>query len=336
MSAPLSSHRPVRWGIAATGKISATLVDEIRRTPGCEVAAVGSRSEASAKRFAAEHGIGRAHGSYTALGEDDEIDVVYVGASHSAHFSIARACIDAGRPVLCEKPLTVDANEAESLISLARAKRVFLMEAMWMRCRPGFSRLKEVLSSGEIGDVRTLRAELGFVPSKEDRRGRLFDPAQAGGALLDVVIYPLTLAYATFGPPAEVRALAHLSGGVDLSIAVAMSWASGKTALLGGSLEASSDRTAAFAGSEGRLVLADPFHYMESFTVVPLSGEPRTENPPYEGVGYVHEIAEVVRCLRLGLTESPLVPLDDSLDVMRILDECRRQIGLEYPDSAFA
>jgi len=335
LSKPLSPGLPVRWGIAATGKISATLVDEIRRTSGCEVSAVGSRTKHSADLFATKHGIARAHGSYAELVADDEIDVVYVGTSHSAHYAIARQCIELDRPVLCEKPLTVDSGQTELLVALARARGVFLMEAMWMRCRPGFRQLMEVLSSGAIGEVSTLRAELGFVPPVEDQAGRLFDPAQAGGALLDVGIYPVTLAYAAFGQPMELRAVAHVSGGVDLSIAVAMRWDDGKTALLGASLEAASDRTAVFAGSRGRIEISDPFHQVESFTVLPLAGEPRTEIPTFQGVGYVHEIAEVVRCLRLGLTESPLVPLDDSLAVMRILDECRRQIGLEYPAVAF-
>lgn len=335
MSEPLPSDRPIRWGIAATGKISATLVDEIRRTPDCEVTAVGSRTKASAVRFAADHGIGRAHGSYAALVEDDEVDVVYVGASHNAHFPIARDCIQLGRPVLCEKPLTVDASQAATLVELARARGVFLMEAMWMRCRPGFAELQATLANGAIGDVLWLRAELGWSATPDQRRGRLADPAQAGGALLDVGVYPITLAYAILGPPHAIRAVAHISGGVDRTVAMAMSWDNGATALLGGSLESDLDRSAVFAGSEGRLEIAAPFHHVEKITVVPIDGPATSSTPPHEGEGYVHEIAEVVRCLRAGLTESPLVPLDDSLAVMRVLDQCRREIGLEYPDAAY-
>ena len=334
MPAPLPADRPVRWGILATGKISATLVDEIRLTPDCEVVAVGSRSEESARRFAAAHGIATAHGSYDALIEDDAVDVVYVGASHAAHFAAVRHCIEVGRPVLCEKPLTVEAAQTEELVRAARAADVFFMEAMWMRCRPGFAELAAVLSSGEIGEVRHLQAALGFVATAEHSH-RLLDPNQAGGALLDVGIYPITLAFATLGEPGEIRALAHLEGGVDRSVVVAMSWPTGATAVLTGTFEADIDTSAVFSGSKGRVEVAAAFQEIGAFTVVAEGRPSRRVVPPAEGRGYVHEIAEVVRCLRAGLTESPLVPLDESIAIMRILDECRRQIGLTYPDAAY-
>lgn len=334
MPAPLPSDRPVRWGILATGRISATLVDEIRLTPDCEVVAVGSRKEESARQFAATHGIATAYGSYDALIEDDVVDVVYVGASHSAHFGAVRHCIEVGRPVLCEKPLTVDAAQTEELVRAARAADVFFMEAMWMRCRPGFAELTAVLSSGEIGEVRHLQAALGFVATEEHGH-RLFDPNQAGGALLDVGVYPITLAFATLGEPDEIRALAHLEGGVDRSVVMAMTWPTGATAVLTGTLEADVNTAAVFSGTKGRVEVTEAFQEIGAFTVA-VEGRPsRRVVPPAEGRGYVHEIAEVVRCLRAGLTESPLVPLDESIAIMRILDECRRQIGLTYPDAAY-
>jgi len=324
----------VRWGILATGQISTMLVDEIRLTPDCEVVAVGSRTEESARRFAEAHGIPRVHGSYAELIEDDGVDVVYVGASHNAHYPAVRHCLEVGRAVLCEKPLTVDASQTEELVRAARAADVFFMEAMWMRCRPGFAELVRVLSSGEIGEVRHLRAALGFAVTEEHSR-RLVDPNQAGGALLDVGVYPITLAFATLGPPVEIRALARLEGGVDRSVVVAMSWPAGATAALAGSLESEIDTSAVFAGTEGRVEITAPFHEIGALNVVAPNRPPRRLTPPAEGLGYVHEIAEVVRCLRSGLGESPLVPLDDSIAIMRILDECRRQIGLTYPEAAY-
>jgi predicted dehydrogenase len=330
----LPPDRPVRWGILATGQISALLVDEIRRTPDCEVVAVGSRSEEAARRFAAAHGVATAHGSYDALIENDEVDVVYVGASHNAHYAAVRHCVEVGRAVLCEKPLTVDASQTEELVRLARAADVFFMEAMWMRCRPGFAELSRVLASGEIGEVRQLRAALGFAVT-EEHSTRFFDPNQAGGALLDVGVYPVTLAFAALGPPGEVRALGHVREGVDRSVVVAMSWPSGATALLAGCLEAEIDTSAVFAGTRGRVEITAPFHEIGALRVVGENRPARRVVPPAEGLGYVHEIAEVVRCLRSGLGESPLVPLDESIAIMRILDECRRQIGLTYPEAAY-
>jgi predicted dehydrogenase len=333
MSAPLPSDRPVRWGILATGNISTALAGEIRRTPDCEVVAVGSRTVESARRFAAEHGIATAHGSYDALIEDDRVDVVYVGASHNAHASAVRHCLEVGRPVLCEKPLTVDATQAEELVRMARAANVFFMEAMWMRCRPGFAELLGVIGSGEIGDICHVRAALGFVASGE-HPGRLLDPAQAGGALLDVGVYPITLVFATLGQPGEVRALSHLQGGVDRSTVIALSWPAGATAALAASLEAEIDTSAVFAGTKGRIEISAPFHEIGAFSVSAEGRAPRRVVPAALGRGYVHEVAEVARCLRAGLTESPLVPLDESIAIMRILDECRRQIGLTYSDAA--
>lgn len=334
MPAPLPSDRPVRWGILATGKISAMLVDEIRRTPDCEVVAVGSRSDETARRFAAEHGIATGHGSYEALIEDDGVDVVYVGASHNAHYPAVRHCIEVGRAVLCEKPLTVDSSQTEELVRLARAADVFFMEAMWMRCRPGFAELSAALSSGEIGEVRHVRAALGFVATEEQAR-RLLDPNQAGGALLDTGVYAITLVFATLGQPGEIRALGHLEGGVDRSVAIALSWPSGATAALAATVEADIDTSAVLAGTKGRIEITAPFHEIGAFTVVAEGRPPRHVVPHAEGLGYVHEIAEAVRCLREGLGESPLVPLDESIAIMRILDGCRREIGLAYPDAAY-
>ncbi|MGA9076922.1 MAG: Gfo/Idh/MocA family oxidoreductase [Acidimicrobiales bacterium] len=334
MPAPLPSDRPVRWGILATGKISATLVDEIRRSPDCEIVAVGSRNEDSARRFAAAHGIATTYGSYDALIEDEGVDVVYVGASHGAHYAAVRHCIEVGRAVLCEKPFTVDASQTEELVRLARAADVFVMEAMWMRCRPGFADLAAVLASGEIGEVRHVRAALGFVPTAA-QAPRLFDPGQAGGALLDVGVYPITLAFATLGEPEEIRALGHVEGGVDRTTVVAMSWPTGATGVLSATIEAEIDTTAAFSGSKGRVEIAAPFHGIPSLSVTAEDGTARRVEPHAEGIGYVHEIAEVVRCLRAGVGESPLVPLDESIAIMRILDECRSQIGLTYPDTVY-
>ncbi|MGB9112348.1 MAG: Gfo/Idh/MocA family oxidoreductase, partial [Acidimicrobiales bacterium] len=333
MAEPLPGERPVRWGIVATGKISRVFVEELRLNSDSEVVAVGSRSAESASAFAARFGIPNSHSSYEALAEDDSVDVVYVGASHNAHYRAAKAALDAGKAVLCEKPLTVRAEQAEELIGLAADRQVFFMEAMWMRCRPGFADLLTLLRRGDIGEVRDLRADLGFVDTPE-QAVRLEDPSQAGGALLDVGVYPITLAYATLGLPAEFHAVADICGGYDRSVAIAMSWPSGVVARLGASIGAALDRSAVFAGSLGKLSIPAPFHEIPALHIDLLDGTGREIDPESKGRGYVHEADEVVRCLRQGLIESPLVPWADSLAIMRILDECRAQIGLEFPEAA--
>ncbi len=324
----------MRWGIVATGKISAIFVEDLAIIPDCEVVAVGSRSRESADAFAERYDIARAYDSYEALAEDPDCNVLYIGASHNAHYRAAKAGLEAGKAVLCEKPLTVSASQSEELVRLAEVRQVFFMEAMWMRCRPGFADLKSLLSRGDIGEVRDLRADLGFVATSA-QAVRLEDPAQAGGALLDVGIYPITLAYATLGPPARFHAVADLQDGYDRSVAIAMSWRNGVTAKLGASIGAAIEGTAVFAGSLGRLTIPAAFHEIPALHIDLLDGTARELVPESKGRGYVHEAEEVVRCLREGLVESPLVPWADSLGIMRILDECRAQIGLEYPEAAF-
>lgn len=328
------ADRRVRWGIVATGRISGVFVEDLRLSSHSEVVAVGSRDAASASSFAERFGIPVAHGSYEAVAEDENVDVVYVGASHSAHHRAAKAALEAGKAVLCEKPLTVRAEQAEELVRLARDRQLFFMEAMWMRCRPGFADLKALLGRGDIGEVRELRADLGFVATRE-QAVRLEDPNQAGGALLDVGVYPITLAYATLGPPAEFHAVADLRDGYDRSVAIAMSWGDGVVGRLGGSIGAALERSAVFAGSLGSLTIAAPFHEIPALHLDLLDGTARELVPESRGRGYVHEADEVVRCLREGLIESPLVPWEDSLAIMRILDECRAQIGLDYPEVAY-
>jgi predicted dehydrogenase len=334
MAEALPADRPVRWGIVATGRISGVFVEDLRLNEESEVVAVGSRSATSAETFAERFGIPVAHSSYEALAEDANVDVVYVGASHNAHYRAAKAALEAGKAVLCEKPLTVRAEQAEALIRLATERQLFFMEAMWMRCRPGFADLKSLLARGDIGEVRELRAELGFVASPE-QAVRLEDPNQAGGALLDVGPYPITLAYATLGPPAEFHTVADVRAGYDRSFAIAMSWPNGVVARLGGSIGAALERSAVFAGSLGKLTIPAPFHEIPALHLDLLDGTRRELDPESKGEGYVHEAEEVIRCLRQGLVESPLVPWADSLAIMRILDACRAQIGLEYPEPAY-
>jgi predicted dehydrogenase len=320
----------VRWGIVATGGMSRTFVGDLGATPGCQVIAVGSRSAGAAQCFAKEFGIPKAYGTYEDLAADDDIDVVYVGATHDAHHRAARAGLDAGRAVLCEKPLTVNMAQATDLVDTARKARLFLMEALWTLCQPGWLALVEELRGGVIGPILRVEASLGS-PAPSEPTHRLRNPAVAGGSLLDTGVYPVALAVAVLGAPAEVRALGHLEGGVDTSTVLACRWADGATGLLGSTIDAVAPGTAVFAGPEGRITLPSPFNKISAYRVERSGEPPRTVRALLEGAGYVHMAAEVVRCLRAGLTESPLVPLDASLATMSVLDDARRQIKLIYP-----
>jgi predicted dehydrogenase len=323
----------LRWGIVSTGAISSVLVDEIRRTEGCDVVAVCSRSPERARRFADERRIPRAYGSVEELVADDEVDVVYVGSTHQHHPVAARAALEAGLPVLCEKPFTVTAAQTDELVALARRRGVFLMEAMWMRCLPGFRRLVELVRSGELGAVRHVQASLGAPPPAE-RVYRFADPELGGGSLLDTGVYPLTFAFALLGTPDRVAATAVLEGGVDTATSVSLAWDLPATATLACSTLAALPADATVVFEQGSVHVPASMNRPSGFAIARTGAEPEWVDVPFRGRGYVHEVQEVRRCLEAGLTESPLVPLDDTVEVMRLLDRVRAEIGLRYPADA--
>lgn len=335
---PLPDDRPVRWGILSTGKIATAFVKDLALLKECEVAAVGARRQDSADTFAQQHGIHTAYGDYRALVEDPAVDVVYVATPHALHREHVELALGAGKAVLCEKAFTLNAPEAERLVALARERDLFLMEAMWMRCNPLVRRLRMLLGSGDLGAVRQVRADLGFVVDKPPS-DRQLDPALGGGALLDMGIYPLTFASLFLGEPSSLAATAALSEhGVDLNLALSLGYDTGAVASLTSTMTAWSPRTASIATDRGRIDVPPPFHHPRTVTWTAHAGDPDFAEPPQPeeisaeliGTGLAHEALEVVRCLRTGETESPLVPLDDTVALMRQMDRIRAQIGVRY------
>ncbi|MEV6142677.1 Gfo/Idh/MocA family oxidoreductase [Streptomyces sp. NPDC051992] len=325
----------VRWGVLATGGIAAAFTEDLRSMPDMEVVAVASRTDASAQAFAQRFGIPRAYGSWAALAADEEVDVVYVATPHSAHREAAALCLEAGKHVLCEKAFTLNAREADELVKLARDRGLFLMEAMWTYCNPVIRRMTELVRDGAIGKIRSVQADFGlagpFGPGH-----RLRDRALGGGALLDLGVYPVSFAHLLLGEPDRVQADAVLSPeGVDLHTAMVLGWSeAGASALLNCSIVADTPQTAAVTGTKGRIEFPRGFFYPERFVLHRAGHEPEEFTAGAAGAGLrglQFEQAEVVRALRAGETESPLVPLDGSLAVMRTLDAVRDRIGVRYP-----
>ncbi|MEV0036136.1 Gfo/Idh/MocA family oxidoreductase [Streptomyces sp. NPDC050804] len=326
-----SRRNTVRWGVLATGGIAARFTEEVQHLADAEVVAVASRSDASAKEFASRFGIPRAYGEWSALVADPEVDVVYVATPHSAHRTAAGLALAAGKPVLCEKPFTLNVREATELVSLARERGVFLMEAMWTYCNPVIRRMVELVRDGAIGDIRTVQADFGF-PGPTDPGHRLRDPALGGGALLDLGVYPVSFAQLLLGEPDRVQADALLSPeGVDLNTGMLLGWESGATALLTCSLTAGTPVTATVSGTAGRIELPSGFFHADRFVLHRNGAEPEEFTADGGLYGLQYEAAEVMRCLRAGETESPLVPLDGTLAVMRTLDAVRDRIGVRFP-----
>ncbi len=334
-------HRPVNWGILATGKIAHTFARDLADVPGSRLAAVGSRRPESARAFAEQYGAPAAHGSYEALVADPDVEVVYIATPHAFHLENARLAFEAGKHVLCEKPLTLNAAEAEEMVALARQHDRFLMEAMWTACHPVVRRLGADLRAGRFGTPRHLHAELGF-RVEAPPGDRMLDPGLGAGALLDMGIYPLTLAHLLLGEAESLHGVAALSeAGIDLDVAVTGRYPGGALATMGASMTSWSSRAAALATDLGRIDL-DDFHHPTRATFTPYAaggsndldgrGEPVhvDGDEPVLGRGYGNEIAEVGRCLRAGLRESPLVPHAQTVTLMRQMDDLRRQIGVRY------
>ncbi|HET6652466.1 MAG TPA: Gfo/Idh/MocA family oxidoreductase [Nocardioides sp.] len=326
---PLPADRPVRWGILATGRIARSFATALALLPDAEIAAVGARRLAAAEEFAAAYGARRAHGGYASLVADPDVDVVYVASPHSLHREHVLMAFDAGKAVLCEKALTLTGDEAAELVSESRRRGLFLMEAMWMRCNPVIRRVQQLLATGDLGQVTQVRADLGWYVEAPPT-DRLLDPMLGGGALLDMGVYTLAFAHLFLGEPDALAAVAGLGdSGIDLNVAMSLGYASGAVASLTASMTGATPRTGSIATERGRFDLADSFHHPVRATWT--SDEvTETVEAPLLGNGLAHEAKEVMRCLRAGETESPLVPLDESVAIMRQMDRIRREIGVTY------
>jgi predicted dehydrogenase len=325
----------IRWGILATGAIAASFTADLQKMPDAQVVAVGSRHIDSAKRFANRFGIKRAYGSWTELADDDDVDIVYIAGPHSAHRAAAGLCLQAGRAVLCEKAFTVNAAEARELVDLAGQYQRLLMEAMWMYCNPVIRNMAELVQDGAIGAIRAVHADFGLAgPFPPEHRLR--DPAQAGGALLDLGVYPVAFTQLLLGEPDDVRAWAHLTPeGVDDNTGVLLGYDTGAVALLSCSLSADTAQTASITGSAGRIEFPRGFYCPDRYLLHRPGREPEQfTDPAVPSHGLRYEAAEAMRCLRAGELQSPLASLDSTLGVMRTLDAIRDRIGVRYVGEA--
>ena len=323
--------KAVRWGILGTGAIARQFVEGLGALPEAEVLAVGSRSEASAERFAEERGIPRRYASYEDLAADPDLDVVYVATPHPFHAENAELCLAAGKAVLCEKPFTVNAAEAERVVALARERGLFLMEGMWTRFFPLMERVRALISTGGIGEPRMLKADFGF-RAPLDPASRLFAPDLGGGALLDVGVYCVSLASMVLGQPIRTAGISHIGEtGVDEQAAMILEHEAGRLSTLSIGIRTATPQEATIAGTEGYLKIRAPWWRPTTMTISRPGEEDETVEAPITGNGFNYEAAEVVWCLDEGRTESDVMPLDETLSVMRAMDDFRGAWGLRYP-----
>lgn len=324
----------IRWGILGPGGIARAFAGAVRDGTASSVVAVGSRDAARAAVFGREFGIDRAYGSYADLVQDEEIDAVYVSSPHSEHYAHALMAIGAGKPVLVEKAFTRNAAEAREVIETARQAGLLVAEAMWSRYLPHYDIVRQATASGVIGDVVHVLADHSqrLYPAGPER---LAAPELAGGALLDLGVYPVSFADLVLGGPSRISAAATLTDrGVDATTGIVLTHASGAQALVSASMLGAGPCTATVTGTLGRLELESRFYAPTTVRLRALDGTVLDE---WDGAfgpevhGFAYEAAEFARCLVSAEMETPSMPHAATLRVMETMDEVRRQIGVTYP-----
>ena len=345
---------PIRWGIFGTGSVAANFAEGLRVLPDAELFAVGSRTQAAADGFARRHRAAHAYGSYERLARDPRVDVVYIATPNVAHKEHALLCFEHGKAVVCEKPFAMNAAETKEIIAAKEAGGLFCMEAMWMRFIPAVRELSRLVRDGAIGDVRMVSAHLGMAFHFNPEH-RVFAKSLGGGALLDLGVYPLSLAFLMLGRPTRIATQAvHGATGVDEQATILLEFPAGRQAVISTSLRHRTSNDATIMGTDGMIHLHEPLYRPESLTVVKTSklGSPsaprsgvfgrlkelpiarrawdyytrskrKTVSLPVLGNGYAHEAIEAMRCLRAGETESPMMRLDETLAIMQTMDAIR-------------
>lgn len=326
----------VRWGILGAGGIAHKMAEAIGQAEGNELVAVAARDAARAREFAAQYGARSSYGSYADLGADDQVDVVYIATTHPHHRDQALAMIEAGKAVLVEKPLSLNAAQATEVLDAAKAKGVFAMEAMWMRLQPLMRRLSEIVAAGEIGDVVKVSADLP-VPFPYDANHRLFDLDNGGGALLDLGVYPATFAWLFLGRPDTVHVMGSLAEtGADHVAAMQWGYENGAIAHVYTTSQGCGPIQATVMGRNGWISIPPKFHSYPSRALVHRGDhlDFTEEEIDLPSRGYVHQVEEVARCLRAGLLESPLVTHEDTIGILEVLDAARIELGVHYPQES--
>lgn len=320
----------MKVGIIGTGAIASAMAETLGRMKDAEPYAVASREEKKAEAFARKWGFKKYYGSYRELAEDSETELIYIATPHSCHCGDAELCIENGKPVLCEKAFTGNAAQAKKIISLAEEKGVFLSEAMWTRYLPGRAVMERIIAGGEIGEVRMVTANFGG--NLADVR-RITDPALAGGALLDLGIYPLTFAVMVLGKEIEdiVSSCAKFETGVDAQNAIILKYKNGALASLQSSALSGMDQQGIVYGTGGYLIVED-VHNIRSVKVYDTERRfIREERAPEQITGYEYEVEAAARAVREGKTECKEMPHKDSIFMMELMDRLRREWGIIYP-----
>lgn len=322
----------LRWGILSTGNIANTFASDLVFDPNATIVAVGSRSQEAADTFGNKHNIPKRYGSYEALADDPDVDVIYIGTPHPFHYDNTLMCLNAGKHVLVEKPIGLSADQARSMITRARNRKLFLMEAMWTRFFPAYRHLKKMIDDDTLGDIRMIRADFSHQGVPVDEEHRLFNLGLGGGALLDIGIYPVAFAFGMAGKPDHITGVATIGKtGVDYQSSMLFNYDNGPMAILSSSMVTASVSEAYVTGTKG--VVRIPGNWWQPKALhIKMEGEEERVLPfNYQGNGYQFEAIAINRHLRNGDLESDLMPLAETLQIMETMDKLRSQWGVNYP-----
>ena len=324
----MTEHEPLRWGIAATGGIAASMCEALATLPDARITAVGSRMQEAAANFAARFEIPNAHGTYEALFADPDVDIVYVASPHSHHHSMTIGALDAGKHVLCEKAFALNAAQAREMVDASRRNDRFLMEAMWTWFIPAVVEVRRRVLDGEIGELKVVEANFGIAVLDPDGRHRRAD--LAGGAMLDVGIYPITFARFLAGDPVDAKVIGSLGAtGVDATVGGVVSYSSGAIGVFHTSLDMPTSQRASVYGTSGRIDVDAPFWFPSGFTVRVTGEEPVHVDMVNNGLA--HEAQHAMERIREGHRESDVISLATTVSTMELLDDIRDQLGVVYP-----
>ncbi len=325
------TERSIKWGIMGPGGISSQFAKDLQQVEGAELVAVGSKSLERAEAFAEKFNIPRAYGSYEEVVKDEEVDIFYIGTLHPAHRDNVMTCLRAGKAVICEKPFTINAAEAEEMVSYAKANKLFLMEAMWSRYLPPMAKVREWLQADLIGEVQLVQANFGFDIGYQPEH-RLLNRELGGGALLDAGIYPISLASMVYGKqPSNIMSSVHIGETeVDERFSLLFEYDDGRKAMLNASVRLGMVNDAFFYGTKGYIHIPN-FLFAASASLHVRDEEPVHFNCDRQTKGYNYEAMEAMACLREGRTESRVMPVDETLQIMQTLDKIRAQWKLTYP-----
>lgn len=319
----------IKWGIIGLGNIAHKFAKDLQLVNNTELVAVASRNKENAETFAKMYHCPKAYDSYEAILNDDTIDILYIATPHNSHAELSIKALEKNKHVLCEKPIALNYADAEKMIAASKKHNKFFMEAFWTRFNPSYRAAFEKIKQGELGKIRYINSDFAFSAYGKNR-SRLFDLKLGGGSLMDIGVYPLFLAYTILGVPESIYAKSIFdTSGVDAQTSMILQYPEAQAVLYSGICHTSNMKST-ISGTEGRINLNTIWHMAESFTLIKNDNETKYSLPT-NGMGYTYEIKECHKCIQNNVIESQLWSHKNSLELIQIVEEVKKQIGLEFP-----